>query len=319
MRTTRWSRFLTTTTVALPLMLGAANAFAGRSQVEFSGGGSPGFGPYGDAWVTTASAAACAGAGAASCGVPFANGTSSGLINLGFTANIGGSAYDAVFMNSSGFVTFTNTQSPDSPYTAAYSPSISSIADLGGTITAPFIAPLYGDLGITAEVRDPFGGNAAGALFFRGSAIPNVTSSSTTADLLPAFAATWFSNTSGIDPLNPQVATQLVLYSTSSGGDFDLRLRYGYDDRAPNVTYSGAVSGFSMGTSVATVANPTNVSDYFYSFVGGVLDSDGGGGPISVPEIDAASAASGLTLLFGTMAVLGGRRRHPRKFAAVRA
>ncbi|HXC60438.1 MAG TPA: hypothetical protein VN645_14075 [Steroidobacteraceae bacterium] len=294
---------------AAALMLNSMNAFATRSAQEYFGDpGSPlPFSPItGDAW-----------AGTSGSGVSFSNvNSSSSLIALGFTAKIGAVDYNAVSLNSSGFLSFGVLPAGpgDSLYSAPYTSSITTIPNLAAAVNAPIVVTNYTDLGITNLTGSQFS-RQGGASYMFGSAIPEFSSStSTVSDLVPAFAAMWYS--AARNP-NPDIfvddalfSTQLVLYKTSADGNFDLRLRYG---AAEDMTYTGALAGFSLGNDVKTITNPTSTTDYFYKFVSGSLSGEStggdGGGTFNAPEIDPASTASSLTLLFGSLILLCTLRR----------
>ena len=300
--------------VALPLILGSTSASAGRSVLEYFGDAGSPF-PFsnitGDAWI-----------GSTGSGVSFSDAnSSSSLISLGFTARIGTTDYNAVSLNSSGFLTFGVLPAApgDSLYSAPYSSSLTTIPDLAAAVNAPIVATNYADLGITNLTGSQFS-RQGGASYLFGSAIPEFSSTSDVGDLVPAFAAMWYSADRNPDPNifvdDALFSSQLVLYKVGSTGDFDLRLRYG---AAEDMTYTGALAGFSLGSDVKTITNPTSVTDYFYKFVGGSLFSEssgggtgggtGGGGTYDAPEIDPASTASSLTLLFGSLIVLCTLRR----------
>jgi len=265
--------------LAALLLSGAADARP-RILIDFNGN-TGGVSTAGDSWVTTSDATVCGlnSTAPAACGITFIS-KSSVATRLGFAVNIGGVSYDSLFINSNGFITFGSAQTGNF-VAAATITDLQPVITANGTVTRPFIAPLYRqmsipDVSITSFA--PFGG---GASYFRATGDPlapfNVT------ERVPAFAVTWIDSDFN---LTPQVTTQLVLYSAGASGDFYLRLRYGQND---NDQYTGLAGG-SLVTGLATDAfqlastlgGPTaNLNDYLFVFRNGALvpsvDSDADG------------------------------------------
>lgn len=269
-----------------------ATSDARKIAVDFTSGDPDPNAATGDRWVPSSTECTVAGSTEpASCGLAFVDG-STGPIPLGFSVNIGGTSFDTVFVNKHGFVTFASGAEiidgnfPPAADIAAVQAIVSPVQN------RPFFSPFYREFVIPdlapSSFADIFNG---GASYFRASADP--TFPYEPAGLLPAFAVTWgFADQN--DSAN-NVFTQLVLYSTSSDGDFQLRFRYGDADtvqyNAPGTPVG--VAGFSLETLVATdtveLAAPIGgldangiPVDYFFTFedghlVTGPTDSDGDG------------------------------------------
>jgi hypothetical protein len=214
----------------------------------------------------------------ASCGVTFSN-NSSVETKLGFQVKIGAVSYDSLFINKNGFVTFGTAQTGNFVAAASIA-ALQSVITVNGTVTRPFIASFYRQMSIpdVSTSFAPFGG---GASYFRASGDP--LAPYTVPERVPAFAVTWFDSDFNI---NPQIMSQLVLYSAGSNGDFYLRLRYGQSD---NDQFTGLAGGSLVTGSpnqafqlASTLGGATaNLNDYFFVFRNGSLvpsldpDADG--------------------------------------------
>ncbi len=251
-----------------------------RILIDFSGE-TGGVGTTGDSWVLTSNATVCDlnSTAPASCGITFVS-KSSVATRLGFEVNIGGVIYDSVFINSNGFITFGSAKTGNF-VAAATITDLQQVITANGTVTRPFIATLYRqwsvpDVSVTTFA--PFGG---GASYFRATGDPLAPYN--VGERVPAFAVTWIDSDFN---LNPQVLTQLVLYSAGANGDFYLRLRYGQSD---SDQYSGLAGGSlvtGLATDVFQLASTlggatANLNDYLFVFRNGALvpsiDSDADG------------------------------------------
>ncbi len=277
----RWTAALAA--LAVIGLLGLAPQVHARPRVSIDFGGETGdVTSAGDSWVLTSDATVCGALSQlpGSCGVTF-TGNSSGETKLGFTIKIGTTSYDSLFINNNGFVTFGSAL-PGTTFSAAASISaLQQIITANGTVTRPFIAPFYANLAVPSGPITQFAPFGGGSSYFRATADP--IEPYTAAGRVPAFAVTWIDDDFNI---NPQIATQIVLYSAGNTGDFYLRVRYGTSDAD---AYT-ALAGFSLVTGlpgdVATLANPLGganaiLNNYFFVFRNGHLvpsvDSDGDG------------------------------------------
>ncbi len=264
--------------LAALLLSGVADARP-RILIDFAGDGG-GVATTGDSWVT-ASGAVCGlnSTAPASCGITFVS-KNSVETKLGFGVNIGGVTYDSVFINSNGFITFGSART-GSPGAAATITELQQEITANGTVTRPFIATLYRQWSIPNVSIFSYTLGDGGASYFRATGDPLAPYN--VAERVPAFAVTWIDSDFNLDP---QVQTQLVLYSAGANGDFYLRLRYGQSD---NDQYSGLAGG-SLVTGLATDAfqlgSPlggatANLNDYLFVFRNGALvpsiDSDADG------------------------------------------
>jgi len=257
------------------LLSGAADARP-RILIDFAGEAGGVSSTSGDSWVLTSNATVCGldSTAPASCGITFVS-KNSVATKLGFQVNIGGVTYDSLFVNSNGFITFGSPKTGNF-VAAATIPDLQQVITANGSTTRPFIAPLYRQMSIPDVPVTSFAPFGGGASYFRATGDPLAPFN--VAERVPAFAVTWIDSDFNLDP---QVLTQLVLYSAGANGDFYLRLRYGQSD---NVQYSGLAGG-SLVTGLATdvfqlastLGGPTaNLNDYLFVFRNGAL----------VPSID---------------------------------
>ena len=295
----------------------SASGYARKISVDFTGGTDPNpIAANGDDWVTTNDSTVCAtvnddpvddpadnptsgSVAPASCGVVFtASGNqSSQRIRLGFDIRIGDQLYDSVFVNKRGILTF-GTARPEVAFGSPFTDldALRAFVTENGSVTRPFIAPfaldfVFPDNGVEGNFA-PFNGGSA---YFRATADPIVPASESEA--VPALAVLWIQADEIQDDFDTTAYTQLVIYSTSSDGDWQLRLRYGNDDTTlynePGDVVPG-FAGFSLetGQPADSVAVPNPLSsaedvDYFFTFEDGHLvtgtpiDTDGDGVPDS--------------------------------------
>lgn len=272
---------------ALPVLLLFAGAVLLSSQasarprivVDFAGE-SGGVSTAGDAWVLTSNATVCGLLSQlpASCGVTFTN-NASVETKLGFQVKIGAVSYDSLFINKNGFITFGSAKTGNFAAAATIT-ALQQVVTANGTVTRPFIAPFYRQMSIPDVTTSfaPFGG---GTSYFRATGDPLAPYSAP--ERVPAFAVTWFDSDFNI---NPQIITQLVLYTAGANGDFYLRLRYGQSDNDQFTGLGGGSLVTGSPTDVfqlaSTLGGPTaNLNDYLFVFRNGSLvpsldpDADG--------------------------------------------
>lgn len=172
---------------------------------------------------------------------------STGLINLGFTANINSTNYTQTYVNNNGNITFNNSL-------GTFTPSAISTGAFG-----PIIAPFFADVDTRAAGSDPV---------TYGSAVLNGR------------------NVFGVNYINVGVynqqsifnSFQLILTDRSdiAAGDFDIQ--FNYDSILWEAgTASGAPSGGLGGTSalVGYWTSPTSNATLPGSLVNGALVNDG--------------------------------------------
>lgn len=264
--------------VAAVLPSGPASARP-RIVIDFAGE-SGAVATTGDSWVLTSNATVCGFLSPlpASCGVSFDN-NASVETKLGFQVKIGALTYDSLFMNKNGFVTF-GSASTGNFAAAASIPAVQQVVTVNGTVNRPFIAPLYRQMDIPDVTTSfaPFGG---GASYFRASGDPLAPFNA--AERVPAFAVTWIDSDFNV---NPQIMTQLVLYSAGANGDFYLRLRYGQSDTDQFTGLAGGSLVTATPGNVFQLASTlggatANLNDYFFVFRNGnvvpSLDPDADG------------------------------------------
>ncbi|MEO7387046.1 MAG: hypothetical protein ABIX37_08940 [Gammaproteobacteria bacterium] len=276
----------------------AAPASQARPRVVVDFGGETGeVTSSGDSWVLTSNTTVCGALSTlpAACGVTL-TGNSSTETKLGFTIKIGATSYDSLFINKNGFVTFGSAL-PGTTFTPAASiAALAQIITANGTVTRPFIAPFYANLTVPSVAISEFAPFGGGSSYFRATADPIAPYAAD--GRVPAFAVTWID---GDFNINPQIATQIVLYSAGNNADFYLRVRYGNDD-SDSFT---ALAGFSLVTGlpgdIATLASPVggasaNLNNYFFVFRNGHLvpsvDTDGDGVLAGIDNCSALSNAS---------------------------
>ena len=225
-----------------------------------------------------------------SCGVDL-SGNASAEVSLGFSVNIGGTAYQSLFINENGLVTF-GAAAPSA------APSATNLADLQSQLSNPFIAPSYANLAPGASAPDqttPFviAGGGNGIMYQRGLGVlgagPYPDGDPRAA---PAFNVIWASPVGAAD----RFISQLIMYSTSSAGDFAFRFRYGLSgDLNPLI---GAFGAYSLGSLSGSVAEPFNPATAYLFRVGN---------PTAVPE-----PATWLLMLSGLIALGFTRVGHSR-------
>jgi hypothetical protein len=278
---------------------------ARRIVIDFAGENPGGISDTGDIWVPNSDNCAVGDTAPASCGISFTNDSTAG-IKLGFSIRIGDPVvvgdppplYDTIYINRRGYVTF-GSASPSPPFqTGRDLAALSAIISENGTVVRPFLAPFHQDLSIPQKPL-----NDGGASYFRATADPLEPIS--TADARPAFAVTWIQADPFDDGIDTSIVTQLVIYSTSDDGDWQLRFRYGDAFADPlSAPYNAAgtpipgLAGFSLETGVPTDAvtlsdtvtvlaelSTRDDVDYFFTFEDGHLvtetpvDTDGDGIP----------------------------------------
>jgi hypothetical protein len=296
-------RLLALAGLAAALTLGAADAWAKRTQVDFGLDNTPpSDNTNGEAW-TIFSTQCSSPTLPASCVLPFSTETNSGAVSIGFNVNLNGTKYSTLFVNKNGIVTFATGLGA---FVAA-----TDFTDLTSKVgaTNPFIAAFYpsSELVIPDASAPSDLGFAGGAEFGRGTANPAGAPNSDPTNLtgnVAAFKATWSED--GTGTVENPIVTRIVLYNTSAAsgndGDFDLRIEYGTSDGTIYNAGSGknGIVGFRLGSDTnqvitsASSGTPTAVgsdTDYYYHFCSGVLsatactpvvvDSDGDGIPDS--------------------------------------
>ncbi|HEU4625606.1 MAG TPA: hypothetical protein VFS52_12615 [Steroidobacteraceae bacterium] len=242
----------------------APSAYAGRIYIDFGDGN---FDLSGNAFPVGTSQ-----------DVDVAPDQSAGPIALPFSLDFGtGTLYDSFFLNENGAITF------GSALPAGVFTSVTSLADLG----VPVIAPFYSDL-----VAAPSDGDVLnivpGQVFYslgQADPTPDAGGNYSLADAVPALRITWYDIASATDP-TARIFTQLYLYS-AGGNDFDIRFSYGNPDfPGGDVTPAlDAKIGFVLGSYSASLAAPSPLTgDAFFSFRGGELVDGGSPSPTPVSE-----------------------------------
>ena len=278
--------------VVLPVLfvLASADALAKKTQVDFSLDNTPPTNNVnGESWTVLPGVCTEPLTGPASCLANFAFGgdTTTGLVNLGFSANINGTTYTQVYVNKAGILTFTSGLGP---FTAAA--DFSSLTTLVGA-NNPFIAAYYPDTEflIPAATFPSDLSFLGGADYGRGTANPAGTNNGVPEDQshnVVAFKATWIeqlvNQDTGLPVLANPINTRIVLYdrsATGSPGDFDIRIEYGGSYNGTDLGRRGIV-GFRLGSDAdqvivsGSITSPTAVTgdnDYYYHFCSGHLST----------------------------------------------
>ena len=291
-------------------VLVSAPALAGHTAIDFGYNSNDGQNFPFTANTDTTSCADGSSVGA-SCMVNLAGNQSSDAINLGFSINIGGTSYSALFINENGAVSF-GAGLPNGSFTPAS--SLSSL--LTGQVTG-VIAPLYSDLTTNAVVSGPADpGQESGSVFYgRGTVDLNGPPFAADASgaTTPAFYAAWID---GQEPDSSLITTQVLIYSLGSG-NFDVRLNYGQND-TDTIAAGEGLSGFDLGTagSVTNTGTLAAATDYFYTFQNGVLTTGGSGGSGGGTTLPEPSTLAALLMGFGAVALWARADRRRRGSAA---
>ena len=290
------------------LMLAFASlpAQARRTQIDF-GLDNLNNNVNGEAWTIDSTQCTSSAIAPASCVIDFSGTRTTGLVDIGFNVNIGGTKYPKLYVNRNGLLTFGAAVAAFTPASSFDGPTgLTAVLGTGN----PYIAAFYpnNELVIPVATSPEQLGFLGGAEYGRGTANPSGTDGGNNIDLsgnVAAFKATWVedlgTDINGFPLIDTPINTRVVLYNTAAtgaDGDFDIRIEYGG-------TYNGAsghtgLVGFRLGsdadqviisgsTSIATVVSDT--TDYYYHFCGGhlsatackttVVDSDGDGIPDS--------------------------------------
>ena len=283
------------------LAFAATVADARRTQIDF-GLDNGANNVNGEAWTFFSTQCTSSPTAPASCVVDFSVTPATGLVDIGFNANIGGTKYSKAYVNKNGVLTFGSAL-------AAFTPA-NDFTGLTAVIGAdnPYIAAFYpnNELVIPTATSPEQLNILGGAEYGRGTANPSGTDGGNPTDLsrnVAAFKATWVEDLgtviNGVPLVDTPVNTRVVLYNTSAtgtDGDFDIRIEYGgaYNGGSG---HNGLV-GFRLGSDAdqqiisGTTGVPTPVSDtsdYYYHFCSGhlsatactttVVDTDGDGLP----------------------------------------
>ncbi|HUX72663.1 MAG TPA: nidogen-like domain-containing protein [Steroidobacteraceae bacterium] len=250
--------------------------------------------------------------------LPICDDCFSAPVPLGFTADFFGNNYTQLFVSNNGYMTFGAGQSNFTPtgLTAAYSGN-------------PIIAPFYGDVDTRGTGTVNYGTGTYG-----GQA---------------AFAVTWNNVGYFSAQTNKTNTFQAILVSNPGAGAGAFNIIYNYDQiQWETGAASGGVNGLGGFSAAVGYANGSGLTGTYYQVPGSLvpgsfIDSgtsplingtnDGTAGqlffsvvngtvgpppppPTSAPEIDPATAAAGLMLLFGGLLVLRGRQPAKRLTAA---
>ena len=297
-------RLAIATVPVLLLAFASLPAFAKKPQIDF-GLDNLTNNVNGEAWSFFSTQCTSSATAAASCVIDFSGTRTTGLVDIGFNVNIGGTQYPRLYVNRNGLLTFGSAVTA---FTA-----VDDFAGLTAAVGAanPYIAPFYPNNELVIPVAtspEQLGFDVGGAEYGRGTANPSGTDGINNADLsgnVAAFKATWVEDlgtgSNGLPLIETPIRTRVVLYNTAAtgaDGDFDIRIEYGGSYNGGS-GHNGVV-GLRLGSDADQViisnlsGNPTLVSDttdYYYHFCGGhlsatackttVVDSDGDGIPDS--------------------------------------
>jgi hypothetical protein len=237
----------------------------------------------------------CGAATPGSCRLDFSSADAGQEVALGFQIVIGTAPYETVSVDKHGIVSFGST--------IGTAPTAANFADLRTAVSSPFISPFYAPAFAPLDGTSPFVVNSEGGVVVqRGSADPLAD-----VNAIPPFDATRATDAFGViwgDTTN-NVWTQLVIYRNGTGGDFDMRIRYGGSD---GDVYNGGIglvglAGISLGagTDTSVLSTPPTLTplnetgDYFFSVRSGHLagtappDGDGDGIPDSTDNCPAVA------------------------------
>ena len=294
---------------ALPLLwlaLAATVADARRTSIDF-GLDNLNNNVNGEAWTIDSTQCTSSVIAPASCVIDFSGTRTTGLVDIGFNVNIGGTKYPKLYVNRNGLLTFGAAVAAFTPASSFDGPTgLTAVLGTGN----PYIAAFYpnNELVIPVATSPEQLGFLGGAEYGRGTANPLGTDGGNNIDLsgnVAAFKATWVEDlgtgSNGLPLIETPIRTRVVLYNSAApgaDGDFDIRIEYGGSYNGGS-GHNGVV-GLRLGSDADQViisnlsGNPTLVSDttdYYYHFCGGhlsatackttVVDSDGDGIPDS--------------------------------------
>ncbi len=251
---------------AMLLVASAQPSYAGKISVDF--GPNP---STGQDFSTQSSAVACAGAGPASCELSLTGNSTSSPINIGFNVDFGTGLVGQVTVGEDGVVNI------GSGLINVFSTDLASIVANGSVFdTLAGVGEIMYSRGVADPETD-------------GSGNYNLT------EAVGAFHVTWAGVLEGVNSR----FLQMLLYDQGAG-NFDLRLRYGFND-GDTYALTSAVAGFNLGSNSVNIAGPlVTTTDYFYRFRDGRLVTN-----TTVPE-PGTLVLLGLGLLGVAMS---GRRR----------